>query len=322
MTYLRILFAAVIFVFLFKIAGAAELLAVFRQLEIRYIFYLIILAFVLIWISSLKWQLFVRESGHQVSVWQLMKWYTIGYFFNSFMPSFIGGDVVRSFHLGQHTSSHKDAYAATFLERFTGLLAMCFMGAFFVAIGSEVTKGVEIAVLCVAGGALTLGLICFSEHCSKWSFDTFRWLLRFWPHQRSLEKVRSLSLKVEDAMSFGRHNVPLFLKAMFWSFIFHILGVVNTYVAARAIGWHDVDISGLFVLVPLVLLVGMLPITPGGLGIQEGAFVFFLKRIGATDAQALGVGLVLRAKVLLMGIVGGVLWLGIRKGFRAELKNK
>ena len=37
-------------------------------------------------------------------------------------------------------------------------------------------------------------------------------------------------------------------------------------------------------LVPLVLMVGVVPITPSSLGVQEGAFVFLLARIGASPA--------------------------------------
>jgi len=57
----------------------------------------------------------------------------------------------------------------------------------------------------------------------------------------------------------------------------------------------------------------MAPLTPSGLGLQEGAFLFLLQRIGASHAQGLGVGLVLRAKVMLVAVIGGVLWLRVRK---------
>ena len=70
---------------------------------------------------------------------------------------------------------------------------------------------------------------------------------------------------------------------------------------------------GLFIVVPLVLLVSMVPLTPAGIGIQEGAFLFFLQRIGATEAQGLGVGVVLRAKVMVIAMLGGLLWLYVRK---------
>jgi uncharacterized membrane protein YbhN (UPF0104 family) len=96
------------------------------------------------------------------------------------------------------------------------------------------------------------------------------------------------------------------------SFLFHLLTVVNTYAAGWAIGWESPNFGGLFVVVPLILLVSMIPITPSGLGLTEGAFVFFLQRVGATEVEGLGVALVLRAKVVIIAAVGGLLWLGVK----------
>ncbi len=98
----------------------------------------------------------------------------------------------------------------------------------------------------------------------------------------------------------------------------HVLTVINTYTAALAIGWTDANFTGMFVVVPLVLLVSMVPLTPNGLGIQEGAFLFLLKRIGATEAQGLGVGILLRAKVMVLAVVGGILWWYVRRHAKAS----
>jgi uncharacterized protein (TIRG00374 family) len=113
-------------------------------------------------------------------------------------------------------------------------------------------------------------------------------------------------------MEYARGNPILFFKALAYSFLFHVLTVVNTYVACRAIGWEDPQFFGLFVVVPLILLVGMLPLTPNGVGLQEGAFVFFLQRVGSSASQGLAVGLVLRAKVILLALVGGIIFLRMK----------
>jgi uncharacterized membrane protein YbhN (UPF0104 family) len=96
----------------------------------------------------------------------------------------------------------------------------------------------------------------------------------------------------------------LFLKAMALSFLFHCLTVVNTALAAAAIGWYEFSVVELFVIIPFVLLIGALPLTPMGLGIQEGAFFFFLQLLGASPEQALAIPLLLRAKSYLLAIPG------------------
>ena len=122
-------------------------------------------------------------------------------------------------------------------------------------------------------------------------------------------------------MRAARGNKRLLFRALLLSLFFHCLTVVNTYLAARAVGWENPDIGGLFMVVPLVLLVSMAPITPSGLGIQEGAFLFLLRRIGATEAEGLGVGLILRAKVFLLALVGALIWVKLRRVLPPSTQN-
>ena len=310
----RLAVSLLLLAFLLYVVGAGELLSTLRRIEPLYVFYLLALGVVMIWASCLKWQLFIRNAGHDAQILHLMRLYTIGYFFNSFMPSYVGGDVARSYQLGRELGSQRDAFVSTFLERFTGFLAMAFLGAFFVALGTEATAGVEVAILLVCAGAILLASVCFSEKWGAWWFRVARALLGKISLGKWSKKCTEILDKVQDAMGAVHQNQTLLARAMLLSLFFHFLTVLNTYIAARAIGWESPDLYGLFVVVPLVLLIGMLPLTPSGLGVQEGAFVFFLERVGATGAQGLAVGLVLRAKVMLVAGIGGLLWLQLRRG--------
>ena len=289
------------------------MLKVFRQIDPIWVFYLLALAVVMVWASCLKWQLFIRASGNEVPILHLMKLYTVGYFFNTFTPSYVGGDVARSFHLGKYLSNQRDAFISTFLERFTGLLAMSLLGVLFLALGAKATAGLSLAILTVAVGALALSLLCFSKTVAERCFPLGKNLIAAFAPKKLKDKLLLIADRADEGMRYARANRVLLAKALVLSLFFHCLTVLNTYLAARSVGWENPDIAGLFVVVPLVLLVSMAPITPSGLGIQEGAFLFFLKRIGGEHAQGLGVGLVLRAKVVLLGVVGGLLWLHVRK---------
>jgi len=294
------------------LVGAKELMSVLAGIDLRYVIGLIGMSFVLIWLSCVKWQLFIRAWGHEASVLELMRFYTITYFYNVFAPSFLMGDLARSYHLGKQLENQKDAFVTTFLERVTGLLAMVLLGTLFVAIGTTATQGVEAAILIVAFFALLAALVCFSKKAFEIATGIALWILGAVKLTGLKKKCAKLFDEISKAVDIGRRNEALFFKAMFWSICFHFGTVVNTYIAARAIGWEDPDFAGLCIVVPLVLLVAIAPITPSGIGIQEGAFMFFLERIGATRPEALGVGLVLRAKNLITALFGWGLWLTLK----------
>lgn len=310
---LRVALAVGILAVLLWFVGLQDLISVFEEVDLWYLFLLLALSVVMIWASCLKWRLFIRASGAEVSLGHLMRLYTIGYFFNTFTPSYVGGDLARSYHLGAHISNQRDAFVATFLERFTGLLAMSFLGVCFVFIGAEVAAGLSTAILLVGAASLLLALVCFSEKVGNFLFAFTDSVLNKFSSLPLVPQMRQGFEKLNVGLRAARGNVPLLFHALLLSLFFHCLTVLNTYLAARAIGWEQPNLAGLFVAVPLVLLVSMLPLTPSGLGVQEGAFLFLLKRVGATETQGLAVGLLLRAKTLLLALVGALLWSQLSK---------
>lgn len=313
MKNLRYIASAAIIILLFWWVGATETLAVLKNLQWKYVGVLILYSVLLIWASSMKWQVFARAMGYEESIWRLMKLYSMGYFFNFFTPAQVAGDVMRSLHLDSGEGRRGDALVATFLERLTGLLSMALLGVFAVLVGSPAAKGLEWAVLAVAAVSLSGTAVCFYETLRNPIFKLIRALSgKLFPEKFST-KIASLLLKIEASMRLAKSSPFLLTKGLIWAFIFHILSVGNAMVAGMAVGWENPPMLGFFVVIPLVLLVGTIPITPSGLGLQEGAFVFLLQRIGAERGQAFGVAILLRAKVVLIAMVGAYFWLSIRR---------
>src|SRR3989338_3387105 len=76
-------------------------------------------------ISSIRWKaLLIHSGGEKASVGYLTKLYFIGAFFNNFMPTSIGGDAYNDYKLGSKIGNTSDAFTATFMERFTGVVAL------------------------------------------------------------------------------------------------------------------------------------------------------------------------------------------------------
>jgi uncharacterized protein (TIRG00374 family) len=122
-------------------------------------------------------------------------------------------------------------------------------------------------------------------------------------------KIRSVLDTIHEGLTLGFRDRALLTRALMLSVLFHLLTIVNTVAVGAAVGWEQIPWRGLLVVVPLILLVGAIPISPQGLGIQEGAFVYFLQAVGATSGQALAIALVLRAKSYFLAILGGLVWM-------------
>lgn len=309
---LRFLLALLLLAGAIYIVGSRELVDALYQIKFIYVVYLIILAILLIWVSAVKWRLFIRAHGHDASIGHLFNLYMVGYFFNAFCPSFIVGDITRTVHLGKSLESQQDAFVSTFLERFTGLVAMAVMGLVFVVIGTTATADVQWAIVVASVPILIGAAMCFSKTLGRPLFALIRAVFSRLSPEKYRAKIISFLGKLEAALEVGSSSKSLLIKSFALSFLFHFLAVINTYVCALAVGWQEPSFGGLCIVVPLVLLVSMVPLTPSGLGLQEGAFLFFLQRVGATHGQALAVGLLLRAKILVLAVIGGLVWMGLK----------
>jgi uncharacterized membrane protein YbhN (UPF0104 family) len=98
------------------------------------------------------------------------------------------------------------------------------------------------------------------------------------------------------------------------SYVFHWFQLGLQVVLANAVGL-SVPLWYFVLFIPLVHMIGALPISFGGLGVREGGYVTFLALIGIGKDQALALGFLWSALVLLAGMVGGLVLL-----FSAEAK--
>jgi uncharacterized protein (TIRG00374 family) len=248
----------------------------------------------------------LEARGARVSALKLFNLYLVGYFVNTLLPSFVGGDITRSYYLGR-TIGQYEAFTATILERYTGIVAMVSLGFLCIWIAPNVTWEIQAAVTIITLGVAVLTITALSPRLMA--------LVSRLPYG---SRIAGPLEKVQQGLRFAASRPGLMARAMALSYLYHTLTVVNTMAAAYAIGWTDVPASDLFTVLPLILLVGALPLTPSGLGTQEGAFFYFLQGLGATKEQALAVALVLRAKSYVLGVWGGAVWTSLRSARAAD----
>lgn len=291
---------AILGILLFIVDFGSVLVAL-KDIRLLDIFYLLLLSVVLVLVSVLKWRLFLARLGIAASVSHLFRLYLVGYFVNLLMPSSIGGDVVRSLYVGKEIDKIKSV-SATLLERYTGFIAMVVMSLIAVWWAPQVTTQIRFLTLFIGGGAVALTLAMVTGRFSRLSELV-----------RLPVGVHAKILRLQEGVRWGLSDKTLLVRAGALSVVFHLLTIVNTAVVGHAVGWQEIPWADLLVVVPLILLVGAVPVSPQGLGIQEGAFVFFLSSVGATSAQAMAIALVLRAKSYILASCGGVLWVGLRR---------
>jgi uncharacterized protein (TIRG00374 family) len=280
-----------------------KLLDVFAGFRPEFAVALLLVSFALIWISCIKWGLFLRDRGVRISHARLFGLYLIGFFFNNFLPSSIGGDGVRAYMVGREIESQAASFASVVMERGTGVLALIFLAASLSLLEPRLLANPIIAATVASGltGAAIVIAVFFRPRLLQIAID----LVRLIP------LLKGLATRVErlagEVLRF-RHRHRLLLLSLLLSGAFHLVAGLNVYVSCWSIGFAP-PVLDIFVITPVILLLTMLPVSPNNIGWWEWCFSVLLLSAGATAAEGLAVGLTIRFVTMGFSLVGGLLFL-------------
>lgn len=247
-------------------------------------------------LSIYKWQGFLQVHGIRSGYWDLARLYLIGSFFNNFIPTPIGGDVVRATLLCKDKAPPSEVVASIFAERFTGLLMVCLYGIGGVLFVSELFIIIRVPLMAIA--AITLFFCCI--------------LASGYMRLRIGSAIASrfgalLERFISPLLEYLKHYRAL-IRAAWTSAIFQLLVATTYYIVAMDI---DMKISFgiMLVVVSLVTLLTLIPISLNGIGVRECGFVFLLSSFDIDESAAVALSLTVYAVVLSVSLLGLLLFI-------------
>lgn len=248
-------------------------------------------------ISSVKWSSLLRARGHEVGVGRLTGLYVVGQFYNVVLPSFIGGDVVRSLGLRRIIGDGRVAFASTVAERATGAVVLVALGVAaltvalpdLLALSDGAIDGRLAAFLAMGSiGGVTIAIVAI---VSEPAMGLLRLMVpSLGPLPRWLDKLE----RFHEALLEYRKQPRVLAKALGYSLLFNAVPIGIIYAGCRATGdpATAVGILDAVVMMPLVMLIALLPLTPGGYGVLQWSYmVAFAAWQGAENADAETLGL-------------------------------
>lgn len=255
-------------------------------------------------VSTVKWSRLVRLVCAPIELWPLLRAYWIGTFFNNYLPSSVGGDVVRVLALGP-LAPLAPVTASVLVERITGIAAMAMLAAFCLLLHTPAPLALGLALwllvaaICAALVAVWFGGDRLLSAVGKRTANAPRLVARI---------VGKLIRVAADVASYRRSPREL-VVALGWSVLFYGTLVLFQFAVLRAVG-SSISLADTAVVAPLVPLVSLLPVTANGLGLAEGAFVLFYTQMGVPADQAFAAALLRRLVSTALSMPGGLLWLG------------
>lgn len=242
-----------------------------------------------------KWRMVVNAAGAQLDFRTSAQCYTGGLFGTLFLPSIIGGDVVR-LAVGLRRSPNPAAVlAGNVADRFMDVAAqgglvllgiLLLPGALPASLQGQAQK-----VLLYLGTAVLILILC--------GVFLYRPLLK----GRSVRFRRRLA-RLRHAMRSVSGAPHVLLGAWLLGTAIQTAFLVLTAKLAQACGLV-LPLRDWFFAWPLAKLAAVLPLTQGGIGVREAALVGLLSPFGAAPHLVLAAGLVWEAVVITGGLLSG-----------------
>lgn len=262
-------------------------------------------------LSACKWQGLLERIGLRLGLGLSARLYWIGCFFSNFLPTGVGGDAVRL--LLTPAKGRLTEVAGTILvERLTGLLVMLLLAAAGLALqplglaDAWFERLLLATVLALAAGVATLLLMprLFLRALDRAAALAPRVLA-----PRASRAPLAWAREVAGGVVGPACDLGSVVWAVLVSIPFYAANILAQFLLLRAVG-AELGLPQAALAAPVVLLVGLLPVSVNGLVLAEGAFVVVYASAGVPPELALAAAILRRLVDLANSGAGGLLWLG------------
>ncbi|MFH0790786.1 MAG: lysylphosphatidylglycerol synthase transmembrane domain-containing protein [Candidatus Omnitrophota bacterium] len=298
---LRIGISIFLMVFLFRRMDKTSLLEIIKTVNMP----LLCLGFVVFFANYLlcfiRWQMLLEAADINLSLSRIVMSYSGSVFFGLFLPSSIGGDMVRSIDLAVHTKKPHEVIATVFLDRLSGYVGLVILTLIALVFGWKLLadRTVLFSVAVISAVLIAVLLVLFNKSL----YSLINRFLGTSSSNRIKESIRALQHQIY--LFKGRKRVIVYNLLM--SFVIQMISPVCLYFVALSLG-ININIMYFFVFLPIISAITLLPVSIGGLGLRETATIFFFAKVGVSKDLAFAMSLLSFSFLAIYGALGGLIY--------------
>lgn len=309
---IRVVIAAAACWIIYQKIDPVEVAGAFERLHVSTLILAILVFNGGLCLIGLRWWVFMRAQTIQVPLFLAVKLTFLGQFFTNFMPSAVGGDVIRAWYVSRHTDKRLQAALGVAVDRLMGLVStfilaitsyLLFMRgqgffrvnraeagpirAFFDRYPVSLHQVLLIMVLLVGVGFVLAGVFNLKQFSKRFYRHFVHFLSQF------------------KAALFVYYHHPVVLGFGLLSTIFlQSMVILSFWLVGRDLGM-SAEIRYYFVFFPMVWVIGSIPISIAGIGILEGGIVLlFVQFTGANPESAIALALCQRLTWIVASVPG------------------
>jgi len=288
----------IIFIYIINDIGIEKIGSAFSSIPLEY-FLLALLLFIPRWLlSSYKWYFISKKQKMDFKLFFLSKIFLITLFLGSITPGAIGLHI-RIYYLKTKSKASLEkcltnSLIESGLSLITGLL-IAFIGSIILI---ELYPELPIIILPFFIFYLSVFIVLLEKRGGNKLFNI---LIRpFIPERYKTTIDKSVESLYQDIPKIKDMLIPFLIEIIVW-----IFAAIQVYIIAQAFLINITFYEFILISIISVVISNILPISIGGLGIREGAFVFLLSKFGVQSEIAFVISISgFLVKILIPGLIG------------------
>lgn len=267
------------------------------QISLAWIGFAVLVTIFQVFLGALRWRGISALCHAPLGDFQAFRYNMIGSFFNQTLPSAIGGDAVRLWLVNRTGAGWRAATYSILIDRAVGLigLALVIVASLPWSYGMIADGNGRLALAFVGIGAMAGGLSILLLGRLPWPR-----LKSWWPTRH----IHACSVVANQAV-FSRQPGR---KIAVLSLSIPVLAVVIAWCCVRSIG-APASFGQLFMLIPPVMLITMMPISIAGWGVREASMMVAFGYVGLAQTDGTVVSILFGAAYFIVGALGGLVWI-------------
>ena len=225
----------------------------------------------------------------------------IGIFFNNFLPSSAGGDIVKAHYISKKSLGYLEPFSAIITDRLVGALTFTLLAstAFLFAGKYVVNPTVKWLVLIMLLTTTSVIFILTNRSAGKKIGSILK---RF-----HFLKFNSYAQRLTAILNNYKKKKKVFFQAILLSLAAQLIAVVTNYLLARSLSL-SIPLRVFLLLVPVICATSSIFPSLNGLGIREGAYIYFFSGIIQPE-KALAISVLWLVMLLISSVFGGIIYI-------------
>lgn len=269
-----------------------------KSADLKYIGFAVLVFLMINFFILLRWNIFIRSLELQAEQVNIIRFFFIGLFGNLFLPSSIGGDVIKILGLCRDSNEKPKVVASVLLDRISGFGGIVLFAVVSYAFGYSYLDDISILVAIITMGVLfiTIGLFLFDERLYRFA------CLIFYPFPRIKSALMNMHY---DIVLLKNRGATLIIALSISAFCQFLLSIIF-YLISLALH-QDIAFIYFIIFVPLISVASAFP-SIGGLGVREAGAAYLFTKVGMASGIAVSISLINYIFMVGIGLIGGIIY--------------